>query len=139
MTNYPKQMYQQLEEQTEKVERLESENKRLRQENRFLGAELARVYQQMEALSEKMEARIAAAVDEGVSKAVEPLQATIQKQEAEIKRLKNIINKDSSNSSKPPSSDGFEKRGNNREPSVRKAGGQPGHKGHRLQTAQERR
>ena len=67
-----------------------------------------------------------------MSKAVEPLQATIQKQAVEIDRLKSIINKDSSNSSKPPSSDGFQKRPNSREPSARKAGGQPGHKGHRL-------
>ena len=125
-------MYQQLVEQTEKVERLESENKGLRQKNRFLSVELAHVYQQMEAMSQALEARIAAAVDQAVSKAVEPLQATIQKQETEIDRLKSIINKDSNNSSKPPSSDGFEKRPNNREPSVRKVGGQPGHKGHRL-------
>lgn len=132
MTDYPKQMYQQLVEQTEKGERLESENKELHRKNRLLSVELAHVCQQKETLAQTMEARIAAAVDQAVSKAIEPLRATIQKQAAEIDRLKSIINKDSSNSSKPPSSDGFQKRPNSREASARKAGGQPGHKGHRL-------
>ena len=132
MTNYAKQMYQQLIEQTEKAEHLENENKELHQKNRFLSAELARVHRQMETLTQTMEARIAAAVDQAVSKAVKPLQATIQKQAVEIDRLKSIINKDSSNSSKPPSSDGFRKKPNSREASRRKAGGQPGHRGHRL-------
>ena len=94
---------------------------------------IVRVHRQMETLSQTMEARIAAAVEEAVSKAVEPLQATIQKQAVEVDRLKSIINKDSSNSSKPPSSDGFAKRPNSREASARKAGGQPGHKGHKPQ------
>jgi transposase len=132
MTNYPKQMYKQLEEQTKKAERLGSENKELRKKNRLLSAELAHVHQQMETLTLALESRIAAAVDQAVRKAVEPLQATIQKQAVEIDRLKSIISKDSSNSSKPPSSDGFRKRPNSRESSARKAGGQPGHKGHRL-------
>jgi len=132
MTNYPKQMYRQLEEQTKKSERLESENKELRQKNKHLGVELAQARQQIETLKQTMEARIVAAVDQAVSKAMEPLLATIRKQEIEIDRLKSIINKDSSNSSKPPSSDGFRKRPNSREPSTRKAGGQPGHKGHKL-------
>ena len=48
-------------------------------------------------------------------------------------RLKAIIAKDSSNSSKPPSTDGLGKKvSNNREKSERKAGGQTGHKGHTL-------
>lgn len=43
------------------------------------------------------------------------------------------INKDSSNSCKPPSTDGLKKViHNNRVPSSRKPGGQPGHKGHGL-------
>jgi len=47
----------------------------------------------------------------------------------ENEKLKDIINKNSSNSSKPPSSDGFTKIENSREKTGRKPGGQPGHKG----------
>jgi transposase len=44
--------------------------------------------------------------------------------------LEAIVNKNSSNSSKPPSSDGLTKKiKNNRQKSSRKAGAQPGHKG----------
>ena len=48
---------------------------------------------------------------------------------AENQKLKDIINKNSGNSSKPPSSDGFVKIQNSREKSGKKPGGQPGHNG----------
>jgi transposase/regulator of replication initiation timing len=47
----------------------------------------------------------------------------------ENQKLKDIIGKNSGNSSKPPSSDGFKKIHNSREKSGRKSGGQLGHKG----------
>ena len=46
-------------------------------------------------------------------------------------KLKDIINKNSGNSSKPPSSDEFVKINNSREKSGKKPGGQFGHKGHK--------
>ena len=49
---------------------------------------------------------------------------------AENDKLKAIINKDSSNSSKPPSADGFRKICNSREKTGKKPGGQTGHPGH---------
>jgi len=48
----------------------------------------------------------------------------------ENEKLRDIINKNSGNSSKPPSSDGFKKIHNSREKTGRHPGGQPGHKGH---------
>jgi len=67
-----------------------------------------------------------------IDKAVEPHKQALAAAYDEINRLKSIINKDSSNSSKPPDSDGFKKIPNNREPSKRNKGGQKDHPGHRL-------
>jgi transposase len=58
------------------------------------------------------------------------LEANITSLEAGNALLKARLDKDSSNSSKPPSSDGFNKPQNSREKSGRRPGGQPGHKGH---------
>ena len=65
------------------------------------------------------------------------LKEKIREQAEEIERLKEenaslrqIINKNSGNSSKPPSSDGFKKIQNSRVKSGKKCGGQYGHKGH---------
>jgi transposase len=55
--------------------------------------------------------------------------------EEEVNRLKSIINKDSHNSSKPPSTDTFKKTPHSlREKSNRGTGGQPGHDGTTLQS-----
>ena len=58
--------------------------------------------------------------------------AEIERKEIEISRLKSLIDRDSSNSGKPPSSNGFKKIPNNREPSGKKRGGQAGHEGSTL-------
>jgi len=66
---------------------------------------------------------------------IETLKETINKQsvqiealKAENQKLKDMINKNSANSGKPPSTDGFKKIPNSREKSERKIGGQVGHK-----------
>lgn len=57
----------------------------------------------------------------------------IQKLEARIQALEDRLDKDSHNSSKPPSSDGLKKpvKSRKRHPSSKKAGGQTGHVGAR--------
>ena len=62
--------------------------------------------------------------------------AVIAAQSARIKELEERLSKNSQNSSKPPSSDGYRKSRpvSNREKTGRKAGAQAGHQGHGLKT-----
>lgn len=67
------------------------------------------------------------------------LQATVETQQqqintlsARVKELENRLNTDSHNSSKPPSSDGFNKPVSLRRPTGKKPGGQKGHPGRTL-------
>ena len=126
-------MFRQFEEQCEQVEVLTKENRVLRAENKKLNKKLSD-------WEERFERRIEEAVDRAVEKATKPLKAEIAmlkaenvKKDREISRLKSQIDKNSSNSSKPPSSDGLKKIPNSREKSERKTGGQPQHKGHTIQ------
>ncbi len=71
----------------------------------------------------------------------EYFQKEISKLEARIKELEAQLAKNSRNSSKPPSSDGFKrepkpKPKSQREKSHRKSGGQPGHKGNKLKVVE---
>jgi transposase len=66
---------------------------------------------------------------------IESLLEIIERLEARIRELEQRLNKNSSNSSKPPSSDGLSKpprTSSLREKGKNKSGGQPGHKGERL-------
>ena len=67
-----------------------------------------------------------------LKKAIEEKDEIISKQADEIQRLKNNNNKDSSNSSKPSSTNGTKIIPNSRENSNKKAGGQLKHKPHTL-------
>jgi len=132
-------MFRHIEELTNRNERLQAENKELRGENQKLRAENHSIHQRLEKLESSYEQRIEARIAQAIERVTKPLYERITKLEednsrkdTEIQRLKAQINKDSSNSSKPPSSNGFKKVANNREHSGRKTGGQPGHKGHKL-------
>jgi hypothetical protein len=84
------------------------------------GKNLKKTYEELEAENASLKAEVF------------ELRSIIEQLCAEVQRLKAIINKDSSNSSKPPSSDGLKQIPNSRERSGRKAGGQKGHPGHKL-------
>jgi len=65
---------------------------------------------------------------------ISDLKEIIKNQECRIKNLEDRLSKNSSNSSKPPSTDGFKKPvKNSRKKTNRKSGGQKGHKGHKLE------
>jgi transposase len=68
-------------------------------------------------------------------KIIEDLRLQVQQQADEIAKLKAQLNKNSQNSSKPPSSDGLSKPAPKslRKSSQKKAGGQKGHKGYHLE------
>jgi hypothetical protein len=61
--------------------------------------------------------------------------ARIAELEERVKSLEDQINKNSRNSSKPPSTDPFRKIKGQRKPSGKSVGGQKGHKGHTLEMA----
>jgi regulator of replication initiation timing len=129
---YEKGLFAQLTETIEANERLKKENAELRAENSGLRREVARLQKRITEMESTFEARRKEAVAAAVRAATAPLYAEISRKDEEIGRLKSIINKDSSNSSKPPSSDGYKKIPNNRESRGKKRGGQAGHAGNTL-------
>ena len=130
--NYERDIYKQLTEEIDRSEKLQKENRQLREENRELRKEVKKLNAKISDIEGTMEEKLSNYVETAVKQAVIPLLEELTKAHAEISRLKAIINKDSSNSSKPPSTNGFKSIPNSREKSGKSQGGQKGHKGYRM-------
>ena len=102
-TNYGRGLFKQLQETIQQVEKLTAEIRDIKSTHQ---TEIARL-----------------------DKEIEGLRTENTTLKVENQKLKAIINKDSSNSSKPPSSDGFRKIYNSRKKTGNPPGGQPGHNG----------
>ena len=76
---------------------------------------------------------------EQLTSLVKELQEQLAAAQAKIAELEERVNKNSQNSSKPPSTDGYQKPSPKslRRPSGKKQGGQPGHKGSTLHIDKE--
>jgi hypothetical protein len=117
------------EAQEVRIEELEAENGAMRSENGAMREEIKNLGEKCRELERRMEEGIEKAVGEATA----ALYAQIREMEKEIEKLRGKTGKDSTNSSKPPSTDGKgKKERNSREKSEREVGGQPGHKGHTL-------
>lgn len=128
MTNYSNGLIKQIEDLTIENERLKEDNKSLKTESRALRQEL----RTLESSIEEMVKRAVEKATAPLNERIKHLEAENERKDKEIMRLKATIDKDSSNSSKPPSCNGFKKIPNSREKSDRKVGGQKGHDGKTL-------
>ncbi|MDR2530224.1 MAG: DUF3450 domain-containing protein, partial [Oscillospiraceae bacterium] len=105
-TNNANQLHRAYERALARIEELERENSEIPELRRIIAeqaAEIERLNAKIADFDRVLEETVARAVAEVVKAATEPLLA-------EISRLKAIINKDSGNSSAPPSRSGFKKR-----------------------------
>jgi transposase len=92
----------------------------------------------MEPIRLPSEEELGAAYDVGKEAVILLFHETIGELVRHIQRLDDQLAKNSSNSSKPPSSDGLQKKTRSlRRPSGKKSGGQPGHKGQTLKAVEK--
>jgi len=149
---YDRNIFTQLEETILIVEKLREEITEMktthRREMYEMGENHRKTVKAMKATQEKKQRSEVYHIDErharrvkeitaGLKEEIVELKETVREQAAEIVRLKeentalkDILGKNSGNSSKPPSSDGFVKIANGRTKTGKKPGGQVGHKGY---------
>jgi regulator of replication initiation timing len=124
--SYQRDFFRQLTETMEKVDKLTQEITAVKVENSKKTEKLQREHKQEMSLLKAEHQKEIAALNVKVERLAKENTALRQ----ENQKLKDIINKNSGNSSKPPSSDGLKKIPNGREKTGKKPGGQKGHKGH---------
>jgi hypothetical protein len=98
----------------------------------MLQKEIAGLAALLEGERESRSKAAAALAEKAAAEAKAPLLSELSLAHNEILRLKAIINKDSGNSSKPPSRNGYKHVQNSRVKTGKARGGQPGHPGRRL-------
>ena len=123
-SNYEKSVYKQLEETLKRFDIVVEENKQIKNKIEVLEARHCKEIKEL-----KSEIVMLGVKHQNE---VNTLNTKINKLTDENQNLKDIINKDSGNSSKPPSSDGYKKIYNSREKSEKSVGGQKGHKGREI-------
>jgi transposase len=136
--NYDRNIYNQLEETIIKLEKMQSEMAEIKGTRTKEIKEMKEEHRrEIYLLSEKHEKAIRKLKAEQTAE-MEELKGIIKEQASEIALLKEentslreMMNKNSGNSSKPPSSDGYKKIFNSRVKSGRSSGGQVGHMGHK--------
>ena len=136
--NYDRQIFKELEETIILFEKLQEEMSELKESQKSSLKEIKTSHaREIYLLNEKHEKAIKAVKAEQ-SGEIQELKRIIKTQATEIALLKEentalreMLNKNSGNSSKPPSSDGFRKKANSRVKTGKKVGGQIGHKGTR--------
>ena len=108
------------------------EIQQLKTENKALTTENQKIKQKLQVLENNIDQKIAQTIKQATQPLIEQinqLENQNTQKNNEILRLKTQLNKNSTNSSNPPSTNKRRIIHNNREKTNRKPGGQPGHKG----------
>lgn len=108
VNKYNNQIYKMYVEETKKTDKLTLENKQLKKELKEVKLEFKKANEKIDNFNILIDKAVNAAVDrvtEKYEKKIEELNIVIKNQSEEIDRLRNRINKNSSNSSKPSSTE----------------------------------
>ena len=124
--------YRKLTEKIKREKELENEVSRLESALKSSREEVESLREKNKTMEAAADERVATAVEEAVKQVTEQFTKELSNAYLEIARLNAIVNKNSSNSSKPSSTNGNKDIPNSRKKSGKPRGGQRGHVGRRL-------